>query len=261
MKDFKIAEIVPVSHLEDIAKNHYHMCLAHVVKQSKEYAEFYKRMSQEGKYVLMDNGAAENSQLQPEELLSMYDIIKPTEIVIPDTLCNSQATIAKCVEFCERYADLPYKFMAVPQGRNLDEWSECALQMIQNERVNSIGISKFLNIVTKDMYARKKAVSSIEYFVEKYHRRDIEVHLLGCEEGPKIVRTIQKGSTLVRGCDSAFAYIAAKAGVTSIDNSTTRPVGTIDFIDGKYIKNTKKLLSQFEMTAGVINNGSWLRWR
>ena len=73
MKDFKVAQIVPVPHLPQIENNHYHMCLAHLVKESEGYTEFYRRMSDEGKFVLMDNGAAEGSQLATYELLEMYN--------------------------------------------------------------------------------------------------------------------------------------------------------------------------------------------
>ena len=63
-KSKKIAHIVPVKCLEKTANNQYHMCLAHLVKESEEYASFYRRMSDEGKFVLMDNGVAESLEFQ-----------------------------------------------------------------------------------------------------------------------------------------------------------------------------------------------------
>ena len=106
MKDFKVAQIVPVSCLHMIQGNHYHMCLAHLVEASDEYTKFYRGMSEHGKYVLMDNGAAENSQLGVDELLAMYDKVKPTEIVVPDTLCDMEDTLKKMDSFVSEYGGI-----------------------------------------------------------------------------------------------------------------------------------------------------------
>ena len=94
MKKFKIAHIVPVSHLYDTLDNQYHMCLAHLV-DCAEYREHFASLTAKGKFVLMDNGAAEGCQLKPEELFDMYELIQPTEIVLPDTLFDSASTIQK----------------------------------------------------------------------------------------------------------------------------------------------------------------------
>lgn len=259
MKEFKVAQIVPVSHLEDIAANHYHMCLAHLVKESPTYTAFYRRMSDEGKFVLMDNGAAENSQLKTADLLEMYRLVNPTEIVIPDTLCNMKATLEQAEKFISEYADLPYRFMAVPQGRTIEEWCICANQLLSRyPRINSIGVSKFLNIITKDPWVRMQA-SVYVYELSVRLNRPIEIHLLGCDEGPAIVSEISREVPAVRGCDSAFAYIAAKAG-NDITHYSSRPAGEIDFLNGKYLNKTRETLKQFEEHTGVKNNKAKETW-
>ena len=94
MKEFRVAHIVPVQHLADTEDMQYHMCLAHLVG-NEEYRKHFAKMAANGRFVLMDNGAAEGSQLQPERLLEMYEQINPTEIVLPDTLYESGSTIQK----------------------------------------------------------------------------------------------------------------------------------------------------------------------
>ena len=101
MKEFKVAHIVPVSHLSDTTDNQYHMCLAHLVKESDEYTAHFAKMAADGKFVLMDNGAAEGAQLRFGELFGMYEKIKPTEIVLPDTLFNPASTIQKSRVFLQ----------------------------------------------------------------------------------------------------------------------------------------------------------------
>ena len=82
MKEFKIAQIVPVPHLEQIKDNHYHMCLAHLVGQNAKYSEFYRCMSDADKFVLMDNGAAEGAQLPVGKLLEMLrNLETPIELM------------------------------------------------------------------------------------------------------------------------------------------------------------------------------------
>ena len=262
MKDFKVAQIVPLAQLEDIRNNHYHMCLAHLVKEDKtgKYAEFYKRMSAEGKYVLMDNGAAECSQLDTIDLLRMYEQINPTEIVLPDTLSNSADTIRKTFNFINELRDLPYKFMAVPQGQTFSEWKACANVMLREKRINSIGVSKFLNITTGNNRVRLDACSYVEYMARSLGRRDIEIHLLGCDEGPSIVGCINRLIPNVRGCDSAFVYIASKTGI-EINEATQRPSGEIDFLNGEVATGFDANALLFESIVGVGSNIEPTLWR
>lgn len=266
MKDFKVAEIVPVDQLQDIKDNHYHMCLAHLVaighnnKQAERYIEFYRQMSDEGKYVLMDNGAAEGSQLNPDALVKQYEKIMPTEIVIPDTLNDANNTLAKMFNWLEHFSNLPYKMMAVPQGKTFKEWKACAYIMMQEKRVNTIGISKFLNIATGDETIRHKAVRYLDKIAMKLGRDDIEYHLLGCDEGPGIVGGIQSISKHVRGCDSAFAYIATKGGV-NINVDTKRPDGVIDFLDDARLDDYIPNAYAFEGICGVKSNTNSKEWR
>ena len=260
MKDFKIAQIVPVPHLEQIEANHYHMCLAHLVGD-KRYAEFCRRMSNMGKFVLMDNGAAEGAQLPVDELLKMYRAINPTEIVLPDTLNNCVDTLRKTLAFVHEYKDLPYRFMGVPQGKDFDEWCACVEVMLREPRINTIGVSKFLNISTGEEDIRFHCCAYIAKVASALDRRDIEVHLLGCDEGPFLVGQIQELFPIVRGCDSAFAFIATQAGV-KIDEDTLRPEGEIDFIEGTVpVEELADNMARFENVTQVKNNKEAYSWR
>lgn len=263
MKEFRVAHIVPVQHLADTVDNQYHMCLAHLV-DNDEYREHFAKMAKSGRFVLMDNGAAEGAQLQPEKLLEMYAYINPTEIVLPDTLYEPGSTIQKSRNFMAKLENRglldKYRLMAVPQGRSLNEWAACARIFVKDTRVNSIGVSKFLNIGTHDRYVRVKACNILKDLFTEYGREDIEVHLLGCDEGPIIVKTIQEEHSFVRGCDSAFAYLQAQAGkVMSLENDN-RPAGTIDFIGGQYIAGFVKYMDNFNEFAGAKENGLSATW-
>lgn len=248
-KQMKVAEIVPVSCLKKTENNHYHMCLSHLVLQSETYASFYRRMSDEGKYVLMDNGAAEGCQLNNEELIEAYDIVNPTEIVLPDCLLDGTETIQRTEDFLNKY-NVPYKTMFVPQGKNLHEWVSCCAEAASKRwfrNISSIGVSKFLSMTTNDENIRFLAAMCSQSISNK------EIHLLGCHEGPGHMAKIYNLVDLVRGCDSAFAYIASQHKEPVQMNK--RPEGEIDFLYG--VDATGRLteeMKRFEKIAGVIDN-------
>ena len=254
MKNFKMAEILPIAHLEDTKDNYYHMCLAHIVFQSEIYKTFYKRMSSEGKFVLIDNGVAENNQLDNSELLKIYKEINPTEIVLPDTICNCVDTLRKTLSFVYEYRKLPYSFMGVPQGKNINEWLSCAKVMLLESRINTLGISKFLNIETDDKYVRYKVIYELMKIIKDMNRNDIEIHLLGCVESPKVINYIHECFPVVRGCDSAFVYIATKNN-DRITGAMERPKGKINLLDKEgYYNKYKENARTFERLVGIEDN-------
>lgn len=262
-KEIKIAEIVPVSSLEKTKDNQYHMCLAHLVQQSDEYAKFYRRMSNEGKYVLIDNGAAEGSQLDIINLMYCYEKINPAEIVLPDTLCDSISTLEKSLSaynLLSMSGFIPrYKVMFVPQGKTFGEWKECAMTALNKMAIDTIGVSKFLEMETGDNNIRLDAVRFLEDWMQE-NNKEFEIHLLGCSEGPEKVRLASEVSDYVRGCDSAFAYICTQAGVM-IDEKTKRPVGEIDFINGTSYDGLEENMKNFEKAVGVDDNTETESWR
>ena len=263
MKEFRVAHIVPVPHLKDTKDLQYHMCLAHLVNND-EYREHFAKMAAEGRFVLMDNGAAEGSQLQAGALVEMYQQINPTEIVLPDTLYEPGSTIQKTRNFLMILDDSglgkKYRKMAVPQGKTLREWEACARIFVKDTRIDSIGISKFLNVATGDRYVRFAACACLKRLIIEYGRYDLEVHLLGCDEGPLVVKMCHEAYPFVRGCDSAFAYLQAQAGKMMTLTDDKRPEGTIDFINGIEREHFDSYMNNFNAFAGITDNGLSTTW-
>lgn len=263
MKEFRVAHIVPVAHLEDTVENQYHMCLAHLIK-NEAYQNHFRRMSELGRFVLMDNGAAEGAQLQPDALIETYEKINPSEIVLPDSLFEAGSTIQKSRNFMKMLQGRgmidQYRLMAVPQGNCLEEWEACARIFVKDTRVNTIGVSKFTNIGWRDRYARVKACDILAALFKEYDREDMEVHLLGCDEGPLIVKQIHEAHSFVRGCDSAFSYLQAQENKLMSLADDSRPEGTIDFINGPKLAAFTTYMDNFNKFAGVRDNGITSTW-
>lgn len=264
-KPFKLAHIVPQGSLSKIKDKGYLMCLANVVQEDSAYAEFYKNLTRDDRYILMDNGAAEGQQLSMKELVACYERIMPNEIVLPDTLCDCQGTLRKSSEAIVYLNDVygmdkPFTFMGVPQGCNLREWRECMEEMLQWPEIHAIGVSKFLQMKMQDEMARYDAVAYLEDAIKEYRRFDIEVHLLGCSESPSTIAKIAKDFPFVRGCDSAYGYICTQADVRIYEN-TKRPAGEIDFVYGRDYDTLSDNLTALELAADVFDNSYDARWK
>lgn len=247
MKSPKIAEIVPVSLLDYTKQNAYHMCLAQLVLKNRDYALFYRDRALEGKYVILDNGAAEGEEMDFEDLLEAYSIVKPSEIILPDVLKDSRKTCEKTIRFYEKQWEttMNYNTMVVPQGKDLGGWINCFVELANTIPFTCVGVPKWLG--ANGSLDRVKAV-------EYLSRYNVEVHLLGCNENPSIIKRCHEVNGNVRGCDSAFAYLCDKAEMTSIDESTERPDEVIDFLNDTKTSNLRSLMHDFEMCAGVTNN-------
>jgi hypothetical protein len=237
------------------------MCLAHLVLKDEQYAKFYRTMSEQGKYVLMDNGAAEGEQISVEDLVRAYHKVKPTEVILMDTLSNGASTVKKSEQSLEYFTNAGFncKFMAVPQGKTLNEWKKSARKLLALG-VDSIGVSKFLTVTTGERLIRHEAVAALETMFKETGLH-AEVHLLGCDAGPQEINLIFRRFDFVRGCDTALSYLFAQAGKVMY-MASKRPAGEIDFLKGKV---SEKLLNMntvsFELLAGFVDNQESLSWR
>ena len=262
MKDFKIAEIVPSSQLEDTAKNYYHMCNAHYIvgdgRMECKYKNFYKRMSSHDKYVIMGNFYVGGKQLGFRDYIDMYDKIHPAEMVIPYTQEDMNDTLAKFFDWI-KYTELPCKLMAVPQGRDFEEWKTCAYVMMCETRINTIGIPKNLNIVTNNEYARYDAALYLEEIADKLKRKDVEYHLLGCNERLAVIREMINVCHKIRGCSSSLAYVTSKEEIV-IEANTKRPDESIDILYDRPLDGYNLNAHDFELICGVRNNTSSEGW-
>lgn len=247
MKPGKIAEIVPLKFLPITSLNHYHMCLAHLVLKNEKYRDFYRKMSDQGKYVMVDNGACEGEKMSYDDLISVYDLIKPIEIILPDVLFNMNETLDRTRYFLENYDLSKYKKMAVPQGKDSNEWKRCCEKILEMEEIDSIGIPKWLGERVDEC---KMLIGSGK-----------EIHLLGCNKNPSVIKKCIEVNPLVRGCDSAFAYLCSKAGVKMIDKNTERPNEIIDFLNDTLEKTSLfNRMVEFESEAGIYDNSFQKGW-
>ena len=131
--------------LESVRRSKMHLALAHLALESREYRDFYHTERVGGSYIIMDNGAAERKMPRLSELIQLANYIMPQEVVLPDVLHDSEATLNTSIVGADEFAKHgSYKYMVVPQGRSWPEWSNCLDGLVTNVPVHCIGLAKHL---------------------------------------------------------------------------------------------------------------------
>lgn len=217
----KVATILPTPLLGKEPSMDYNMCLFHIVRDNDEYASYFRELSEQGKFVIMDNGAAERVNPSHEELMEVYGKVNPTEIVLPDVVYDTWETTKRTREAYQAFVAAglheKYQFMAVPQGNDWISWLNCAKLFLMQEHITTIGISKFVTPKLQEELGaetnvRLECVDAILTLAKELNR-DVQIHLLGCWESPEEVGEIDAAfGDKVRGTDSAIAYVFTRAG-------------------------------------------------
>jgi len=224
----KAATILPTHYLPMVKDDNYHMCLAHLINRDDVYTEFYKDIGRQpgNKYLIMDNGVIEGDPRPIEEIIKKALYVRADEIILPDVFLDKDATLVKSYEALGYvHNNFPLKVMAVPQGKTLDEWLECAIVMLDWD-IDCIGIPKVLTKIA----GRDGRLEALKCLGNKL--RGLDIHLLGCWNSPieitLIERCVKNGEIRpVRGVDSVIAYVYAREGLLLSD--ADRPAGAIDF--------------------------------
>lgn len=230
----KLATILPTAYLNMTENDDYHMALAHLVGKDMEYTKHFKELNKLTNYVILDNSVIENAQQTIESVCRKADEIGAQEIILIDKFKDMAGTLDSSFEsltFVRTF--FPHlKVMAVPQGETMDQWMECAAEML-DWNIDTLGIPKVLtSIGGRD--ARLHALQLLKPIIDAHRAtgKNIDIHLLGCWESPLELTMIaqaekQKLIPEVRGCDSAIAYVYSKAGI--LIGTDARPEGPVDF--------------------------------
>lgn len=257
----KVATILPQTYLNHVQHDTYHMCLANLIGEPgmEEYTNFYREQANHpAKYVIMDNGLIEGNPRPISELVAKAKSLQADEFILPDVFRDGIATLEAIDAAYEEACSSDIRMMAVPQGNTLDEWLNCACEIIGSFReVEVIGIPKVL----VDIAGRDGRLLAIEQLTKLSPMlKHKQIHLLGCWKTPLEVLTIDKASEsgiipMVRGVDSAIAYVYARAGIR-IDSDDRPDSNPIDFRGGE-IENDKLLSKNIRMWKAASDSRTW----
>ena len=163
-----------------------------------------------GKLVIMDNSAVEVPELATiDGVIAGAAYIGASEIILPDKLREAAYTERMTVEGLTKLQDVfpegpPFQVMAVPQGRDVEEWTTCARSLSKLKGINTIGISY---TVTNYFKTRAEAIKRA-----KLDECGLNLHLLGCFDVKEAQATAKKYPQ-IRSIDSAIATVFAEGNV------------------------------------------------
>ncbi|KKM60475.1 hypothetical protein LCGC14_1541440 [marine sediment metagenome] len=239
----KLAFISNLSFLELCSLGDIEMCLAPLVWEGggpgAGYGRYYKQAAAAGRFVILDNGAAEGALMSPSDLLDLVDEMRPAEVVAPDIIYDGPATITAVLEFLQvmgvrrQGKRSQAGVMAVPQGSTRQEYMHCAAALETFPKVTTLGLSKrstarcFGNDDTPLVIARTRAVDALSRLTAK------PLHLLGGDWSlPWEVARYASASPYasapaVRSNDSSFVYWYSREGVSLTSETRYLPAGAL----------------------------------
>jgi hypothetical protein len=234
--------IPPNKHLELMELgNAGYFCLAHHYINDKNYKKHFLniRETNPNAFITLDNGAAEDSLVTRKELIKIVKELRPSEVIAPDVLFNKEQTLMNFESFIEKMLERDLlsqtKLFACPQGSTKDEWLECYWQMVSNQHVSCIGLSKIAvpkcwNEAVGDTMIGK----SRNQCVAELLQRGLVVkpfHLLGMGEHDEFELYKTMNIKEIRSSDSCYTVLSAINGIRFDSGDTTRIPTTNSYFD------------------------------
>jgi len=231
--------IPPLNHLSLMNKGDSYFCLAHLYMANKEYKDFFLARRAEGKFVTLDNGAAERSLVTIDNLIDIVKELKPNEVIAPDVLFDYKKTISNLHSFVQRLTDEKLidkvNIFAVPQGVTKEEWLKCYKKMLVLPVVKTIGLSKISvsycwgNRAVNDQHIKKARRSCISYL--KLHDLLAKpIHCLGMGDPTEFLA--YKNNSMIRSTDSCYTILSALKGVEFTNDKVIQRIKTTnDYFD------------------------------
>ena len=217
----KLAIISPILGLEYSAYGSMDMALTHLVLQNEQYATFYRKRSEQGMHIILDNGAFEcesttGKGFDPADVLVAAKMIKATELICTDVLFEGQNTVdstRQFIKFLETRGELGnYLLQAVPQGKSANEWLNCYMELVCMSQVSVIGFSK-LSVPQSFLgcHEESRSVSNSRRLcvqkLQEYHLTpdvfDKTVHLLGGDDGSPSELKYMSSLSFIRSNDTS----------------------------------------------------------
>lgn len=221
--------IIPPPSLMELADGDYHLMLPHLLDKDPYYSEFYR--DQEGLKIL-DNGEAEGEETRPEDLFRLAAEFGAQEIVVPDTMTDSAATITQARYFEALAAQHPeFKYMAVIQGHNAKACLRSLRYFAHCDWVTRVALPRCMNQI--DRHFRYNFALMYQSVFEKCFEA---VHCLGASEN--VVEVISlKSLGFLRGIDTSMPIVLGLAGI-NIASYEYAPRGD-EYFKTPFVSSTK----------------------
>lgn len=123
----KISHEVPICLLEKSRTfNDYHYCLAHLLDQNEEYANFFFQRKEADDYIIMDNSLHELGEAYDRSrLMHLVNELKPNEFIVPDVWEDYTQSVVNAKEWSKINLPKEVTKVAVVQAKSYEEALKC----------------------------------------------------------------------------------------------------------------------------------------
>jgi len=215
------------------------------------------RRRAEGDFLMLDNGACEGHLVSNEELMQTANTYMVNEIVVPDVLCDMEATLNLVKGFQDVALNSPeFNYMGVLQGLTMAELLECLRMYAQMSYISTIAIPRHVE-TTVGYGTRWRIVRHIREHYSFPQGPHYQIHLLGTNPAyinELIVHNRDYEDAGVRGVDTASPYYYAMNGKLIKDlEGCKRPD---DYYNHKFTKSEHQLAKANTSEVSLWTRGS-----
>jgi hypothetical protein len=228
--------ISPVSDLEPMKLGDRIFVLAHLWVQFPEYRAFILDQKEQGKFITLDNSAAERALVTEDVLIEICRELMPDEVIAPDILFDKDATILSAIDFRNRMEEEgllgTIDVFFCPQGIDQDDWMTAYKWALEQDWIDVIGFSKiavpnaFLN-QTNDQGIKEARHIAYDYLKQQGLLQK-PIHCLG--QGDPTEFTYYD-HPMMRSTDSVYPVFAASLGQDFLIDHTTRTPTPHNFLE------------------------------
>ena len=186
----KLSHEVPLFLLEDSQKfNDYDYALVHLLDKDEDYANYFLKAKQQGRYIVLDNSLHELGEAYNDSgLLYWVDKLKPNEFIIPDVWQDCNKSIVNARKWAQIKLPEEVTKVAVVQAKGVREAITCyqTYKDLGYKKIAfSYGANYYLDHSSHPNKNLAKALGRVEIVSRLYSSRVIsptdKVHLLGCQ--------------------------------------------------------------------------------
>lgn len=243
----KVSHEVPLCLLEDSLKfNDYDYCLVHLLDKDRDYANFFYKAKQQGRYIILDNSLHElGTAYHDSGLLHWINELKPQEFIIPDVWQEASTSIINARKWSTIELPKEVTKVAVVQAKNFLEATICyqAYKDLGYQKIAfSYGAEYYLEHSNHPNKNIAKSLGRVEVISRMYDMgmiKDIDrVHLLGCQVPQEF--SLYKDMPFIETIDTSNPIMA------TLDGLYYSPTGLT-------IKPKANMNEHFYMSAEDIN--------
>lgn len=243
---------------ETMMHSDYCMVVPENSKYLVQMAKHYQKIR--GRYLIFSCRGRNITKFSLQDLAEIIDKVQPDEIILPNCFSDSEQTVEFSKLGIKTFRDSGYlgKFMAVPQGRNLNEYLQCLDDILSISEIDVIGIDRNIS-VTNTPTSRKAFVTAI--YASGLVARSVEWHLIGLNETFNGLAQMVRQHPWLRSISTGYPVFAAVEGFDVSDKekplrllSTKNPnlsVSQKDFCTTRALL-TKNARSFLNSARGII---------